>query len=144
MSERRAPVVLRPHEIPASDRGGGVRTVPLITRRTGARDFINGYTFFPPLAAVPLHIHNCDESVVLLEGRGVAHIDGVEHEVGPDDATLIPEGTPHFFRNASNTDEMKILWTYASVEANRTIIATGETRLIDDEHTQPAGPDPIG
>jgi hypothetical protein len=34
---------------------------------------------------------------------------------------------------------MRILWTYASVDADRTIIATGETRRIDDEHSAPAG-----
>ncbi|TIY03399.1 MAG: cupin domain-containing protein, partial [Mesorhizobium sp.] len=29
---------------------------------------------------------------------------------------------------------MKILWIYASVEATRTLIATGDTRRIDAEH----------
>jgi hypothetical protein len=28
---------------------------------------------------------------------------------------------------------MRIFWTYASISATRTLVATGETRSIDDE-----------
>lgn len=132
------PKIFRPSEIPAVSRGGGVKTIPLLTRKTGARSFINGVTIFPPAGSVPLHKHNCDESVLVLEGSAVVEIAGEEHDVGPGDVTAIPEGVHHRFRNLSETEEMKILWTYASVDADRTIIATGETRPIDDEHSVPA------
>ena len=132
------PRIFRPSEIPAVSRGGGVRTIPLLTRKTGARSFINGITIFAPGASVPLHKHNCDESVLVLEGNAVAEIAGAEHAVAKGDVTAIPEGVHHRFRNVSLTDELKILWTYASVDADRTIIATGETRRIDDEHSAPA------
>ena len=126
--------MLRVDEIPARDRGDGIRTIPLVTRRTGTTGFINGYTIFPPLAAVPLHLHNCDESVVVIEGEAIACIDGTEHALKAGDATFIPAGAAHYFRNASDAADMKILWTYASVDADRTLVATGRTRLIDDEH----------
>lgn len=126
--------VLRLQDIPARDRGGGIRTIPLVTRRTGSTGFINGYTIFPPLGAVQLHSHNCDECVVLLEGRAIAWIDGVEHALQPGDATFLLPGVPHFFRNVSETEDMRILWIYASIDADRKILATGETRRIDDEH----------
>lgn len=134
MSGARKPAILRAEKIPARDRGDGIRTIPLVTRRTGATQFINGYTIFPPLGAVQLHTHNCDESVIVLEGRAVACIDGVEHALTAGDATFIPTGAAHSFRNSSATEEMKILWTYASIAADRTLVATGKTRLIDDEH----------
>lgn len=132
------PKIFRPSEIAAVDRGGGVTTIPMLTRKTGATSFINGVTIFPAGGSVPLHKHNCDESVLVLEGAGVAEIAGEEHPVASGDVTYIPEGVHHRFRNISASQEMRILWTYASLDADRTIIATGETRRIDDEHAATA------
>jgi len=129
------PKIFHPSEIPAVARGGGVKTIPLLTAKTGARSFINGVTTFPPNGSVPLHKHNCDESVLVLECNAVAEIAGDEHVLAEGDVTYIPEGVHHRFRNVSRTNDMKILWTYASIDADRTIIETGETRRIDDEHT---------
>lgn len=135
---KQEPKIFHPSKMPAVARGGGVKTIPLLVRKTGATSFINGVTIFPPGGSVPLHKHNCDESVLVLAGRAVAEIAGAEHQVDEGDVTFIPEAVHHRFRNASQTQEMKILWTYASVDADRTIIATGETRRIDDEHSTPA------
>ena len=60
------PIVLRPDAIPARQRGGGAKTIPLVTRATGSTSFINGITIFAPGAAIPMHFHNCEESVLLL------------------------------------------------------------------------------
>lgn len=132
--------IFRPSQIPPVDRGGGVRTIPLLTKKTGARNFINGVTIFPPSGSVPLHKHNCDESVLVIKGNAIAEIAGEEHALVEGDVSSIPEGVHHRFRNGSAVEEMKILWTYASVDADRTIIATGETRRIDNEHLNPGEP----
>ena len=129
--------VLRPSEIPARQRGGGAKTIPLVTRRTGSTSFINGITIFEPGAAIPLHHHNCEESVLLLEGEAIAEVDGEEFPVSAGDVTFIPAHVPHRFRNVSQTQGMKILWTYASIDASRTLVETGDTRSIDDEHKAP-------
>jgi putative monooxygenase len=129
-----SPAIVRPSQLKPRERGGGVRTIPLVTRAHGATTFLNGITIFDPGAAVSLHRHNCEESVVILEGRAIVEIDGKEFEVGPDDTTFLPANIPHRFRNASSTESMRILWIYASVDANRTLIATGDTRRIDEEH----------
>jgi putative monooxygenase len=105
-----------------------------VSRQVGAQDFLNGITMFPPGAAIPEHFHNCDESVLILRGSAVAHIDGQQHPVAEGDTSFIPAGIPHFFKNASDTEELHIFWTYASVDANRTIVATGVTTRIDEEH----------
>jgi putative monooxygenase len=126
--------IIRPSQLAARDRGRGVRTIPLVTRAHGATTFINGITMFDPGAAVSLHRHNCEESVVILEGHAIVEIDGHEFELGPQETTFLPANIPHRFRNASSTQCMRILWTYASVDANRTIVATGDTRRIDAEH----------
>lgn len=133
MTDREA-VVLRPSEIPARQRGNGASTIPLVSQRVGARDFLNGITRFGPGAAIAEHFHNCDESVVVTKGRAVVHIEGADHDVTVGDTTFIPAGIHHYFENASTTEEMHIFWTYASVDATRTIVATGVTTRIDEEH----------
>ena len=132
------PAVLRPDQLPVTERGGGARTVPLVTAALGSKEILNGITSFQPGAAIPLHSHNCEESVIILEGSAVFELDGVEHDLRRYDTTWIPPNVPHRFRNASQTEPLRIFWTYASVEATRTIIATGETRSIASEHRKPA------
>ncbi|SIT56447.1 conserved hypothetical protein [Mesorhizobium prunaredense] len=128
--------ILRPKEIKANERGGGARTTPLVTRKIGSTSMINGITAFDPGAAIGLHKHNCEETVMVLDGNAVAEIDGVRHHLGPNDTTWIPADIPHRFINASDTEPMRIFWIYASIEATRTMIATGDTRTIDAEHMQ--------
>jgi quercetin dioxygenase-like cupin family protein len=125
--------ILDPRVLASKNRGGGIRTVPLVTSRSGSTSLLNGVTTLDPGAAVPLHIHNCEESVLVMSGRGRVHIDGVETDVEPGVTTWIPTGVRHFFRNTSATEPMSIFWTYASIDANRTIVATGVTTRIDEE-----------
>ncbi len=126
-------ILLRPAGLPVKDRGGGIVTTPLVTAGRGSRAMLTGITQLAQGAAVPLHMHNCEECVVVLSGTGFAHIDGVDHPVQPNDTSWIPAGVPHFFRNASDTEAMAIFWTYASIDATRTIVATGMTTRIDEE-----------
>ena len=128
------PAVLRPDQLPVTERGGGARTIPLVTAALGSKEMLNGITSFQPGAAIPLHSHNCEESVIILEGSAVFELDGVEHELNRYDTTWIPPNVPHRFRNVSDQDPLRIFWTYASVDATRTMIATGETRSIASEH----------
>jgi quercetin dioxygenase-like cupin family protein len=61
-------------------------------------------------------------------------IDGHEYRLQALDTTFIPPNVMHRFRNVSSSAPMKILWTYASPEATRTLRDTGETRLVSVEH----------
>ncbi|HXF55824.1 MAG TPA: cupin domain-containing protein [Hyphomicrobiaceae bacterium] len=126
--------VLRPSERPRIDRGGGASTVQLVTPEVGSTSVLNGITSFAPGASIPLHKHNCEESVLVLEGKALIEVDGETRELAMLDTTWIAAGVPHRFINASATDPMRIFWTYASIHADRTIIATGETRPIIAEH----------
>ncbi|MGG7518744.1 cupin domain-containing protein [Allorhizobium undicola] len=128
------PAILRPNELKTNERGGGARTTPLVTRACGSTSMINGITAFDPGAAIGLHRHNCEESVMILDGQAIAEIDGVQYSLGPNDTTWIPANVPHRFINASQTEPMRIFWIYASIDATRTMVATGEERPIDAEH----------
>ena len=137
MSQTTAPAkhrVLRPDQLKCHERGGGARTTPLVLPSMGATTFINGITEFEPGTKIPFHSHNCEESVMLLEGHAYMDIDGEVHELKPLDTTFIPPNVPHRFRNMSDTEPMKILWIYASVNATRTLMETGETRPVSAEH----------
>ena len=128
--------VLKPAQIPAADRGGGNRTIPLVSRGVGSEQMLNGITIIAPGSAIPLHYHNCEESVIVLEGHGFAEVGGKTHEVAVHDTTWIPANVPHCFRNGSIGKELKIFCTYASADATRTLVTTGETRSVSSEHNR--------
>lgn len=125
--------ILRPDTLPVNDRGNGARTIPLVTRKCGSTSLINGITAFDPGAKIGVHFHNCEESVLILEGVAVAEIDGQRYDLKAGDTTWIPPNVPHRFLNESDAP-MRIFWTYANIDATRTMIATGIEQTIDDEH----------
>ena len=127
--------ILKPDELPVNDRGNGARTIPLVTRRCGSTSLINGITAFEPGAKIGVHFHNCEESVMILEGEAVAEIDAVRHHLKTGDTTWLPANIPHRFLNES-TATMRIFWIYADVNATRTMVETGIEQSIDDEHAK--------
>ena len=131
-------MLLTPQSLPRHERGGGVSTTPLVTPAVGSSSFMTGYTCLSGGAEVPFHSHNCEESVVLIEGRAALDIDGTAYELKPHDATFIPPGISHRFRNLSATEPMKILWIYATAAATRTLTDTGATHPVAAEHARPA------
>ncbi|MBX9431652.1 cupin domain-containing protein [Ralstonia pseudosolanacearum] len=127
-------VLLKPEALPTHERGGGARTTPLVSRELGTTSFITGYTSFDAGVEIPFHSHNCQESVVLMEGEAILDIEGLEYELKPHDVTFIPPNVNHRFRNLSKTKPMKILWIYATVDATRTLTETGVTNAVAAEH----------
>ena len=101
LRDGRAATILRPAEITPRQRGGGARTIPMVSQQVGAKNFLNGITMFGPGAAIPEHFHNCDESVLILRGSAMAHIDRQTYPVGAGDASFIPAGIPHFFQRGT-------------------------------------------
>jgi putative monooxygenase len=108
------------------DRGTGVKTRLLVHKGIGSQQLTNGITRFEPGAKIAMHYHNCDESVVIVEGEAVAEVDGQRHPMKQFDTTFVPAGVPHRFVNESEKP-MAILWTYAASEVTRTFVETGVT-----------------
>src|SRR4029450_4466895 len=79
------PMVLRAAELPRFDRGAGVVTLPHVGRwnAEGNRG-TTGTTVFEPGTAIPLHTHNVEESVLVLDGEASAAVgeDSFEPEAG--------------------------------------------------------------
>lgn len=136
-TDPRRAAVLRPSDIQSHDRGGGASTIPLVGPSVGAAAFINGITTFAPGTKIPFHSHNCEESVVLLEGEAMLDIDGqAPVRLQPLDTTWLPPNLSHRFRNLSDTAPMKILWIYARLDATRTLTESGATNFVSAEHKQ--------
>lgn len=128
------PVVITEREAAsrARDRGNGVRTLDLVTRTVGTERFLTGITEFPPGAELAYHWHDCEESVVVLSGQAVFHTEQTTRTMVPCDATWVPAGVAHRFRNDSTDTTLRILWIYGSPEPTRTFAASGRTVRVGD------------
>ncbi len=107
-------------------RGQGIESIRLTPAPLDGQEFTMGVTTFPPGTSIRLHSHNTVEQVTVLEGEGVAVIDGEEIPARPYDTTQIPPGEFHRFINTGE-GIMRILWVYGSTEVTRTFADTGET-----------------
>ena len=121
--------VIRAGAAAVVDRNRGVRTTHLVTTAQGATSFVNGITELEAGASLPFHFHNCDESVVVLQGVAAFEVEGQTHELGPDDATLVPAGVAHRFANPGS-GSLRLFFTYGSAQPTRTMADSGETVAI--------------
>lgn len=65
----------------------------------------------------PLHIHaGEDETLYVLDGELLVHIDGVDHRVGPSGVAVAPRGVPHAFLVTSPTARVLTLQTPGTAE----------------------------
>lgn len=126
--ERKPPALLvRGKEIATFDRGNGVATMPYVGKwNSEASEVTTGITAFSPGTAIPLHTHNVDETVLVLEGMATAVIGDDTFEVTAGDATWVPAGVPHRFLNPGPS-LMRIYWVYGGRYVTRTMCATGVT-----------------
>ena len=63
-------------------------------------------------AAVPLHLHHVEETVILFEGRISVQLGTERRVIGPHETVIIPPGTPHAWGN-DGPGEARMLWVYA-------------------------------
>jgi mannose-6-phosphate isomerase-like protein (cupin superfamily) len=118
--------IMKADAITVLDRGGGVKTWPLVVRtRLPQAKFTTGMSVYPVGKGAPMHFHNCAEQVTVLEGRGECEVDGKVTALVPYDSTYIPAGMMHCFRNTGDTP-MRILWIYDTNVVTRTFQGSNE------------------
>jgi HTH-type transcriptional repressor of puuD len=120
-------LVMRPEEIERFDRGNGVATIPFVGKWNAAENRVTtGMTVFSPGTGIPLHSHNVEETVLIYQGEATAVIGDEEFDLVAGQATWVPAGIPHCFRNRGE-GTMTIYWVYGGRDVTRTVTATGET-----------------
>jgi len=107
-------------------RGQGIESIRLTPKPLEGQGFTMGVTTFPPGTSIRLHSHNTIEQVTILEGEGVAVLNGEEIPARPYDTTQISPGELHRFINTGE-GRMRILWVYGDTHVTRTFADTGET-----------------
>lgn len=99
--------------------GGGVHTWKATAAETGGA-FLLFEDFMTRGKMTPLHRHpDVDETLYMLEGEILLHIDGQKRRVGSGGIVVAPRGVPHAFLVTSETARMLTLVTpgSASVES---------------------------
>ncbi len=120
-------LLIHPDEVARFARGGGVATIPYVGKWNSDRATVTtGQTVFQPGTGLPLHSHNVEESVLILEGEATAEIAGEFFDLEAGQATWVPAGVPHRFFNRGQ-GVMRIYWVYGGRDVTRTLTATGET-----------------
>lgn len=120
-------LVLRREDIEQFDRGNGVVTLPFVGKWNAEYNRVTtGMTVFSPGTGIALHHHNVEETVLVYEGEATAVIGDQEFPLSAGQATWVPAGVPHSFRNRGDRS-MTIYWVYGGRDVTRTITATGET-----------------
>lgn len=120
-------LLITPEEVDRFDRGNGVVTVPYVGKWNCEENRITtGQTQFAEGTGLPVHSHNVEESVLILEGEAVAEIGDQKFDLVAGQATWVPAGIPHRFYNRG-TSTMRIYWVYGGRDVTRTITATQET-----------------
>jgi len=118
--------LIRFDEAEPVERNDGIESVRLTPDPLEDQAFTMGVTSFPPGTSIRLHSHNTVEQVTVIEGEGLAELNGEQVPARPYDTTQIAPGELHRFINTGST-KMRILWVYGSTEVTRTFADTGET-----------------
>jgi len=119
-------MILRIKDLPVHARGDGVETTLIAGKDVCGSRITTGLTSFPPGKEGPVHKHNCDEQVTLIEGEAAVEIEGERSEVNVMDTIYIKAGTWHRFLNVGD-DRMTTSWVYDTDEVTRTFQETGKT-----------------
>jgi quercetin dioxygenase-like cupin family protein len=97
--------------------GGGILTIKATSAETGGSlllfedSMVRGKT-------TPLHVHaGEDETLYVLEGELLVHVDGDEHVLGEGGLVFAPRGVPHAFLVTSATARLLTLLTPGSAES---------------------------
>lgn len=97
--------------------GGGVHTWKATAAETGGA-FLLFEDHMDHGKMTPLHTHPAsDETMYVLEGEILMHMDGVEHRVGSGGLAVAPRGVPHAFLVLSTTARLLCLHTPGACQA---------------------------
>lgn len=75
----------------------------LISREDGAENFAMRMFELQPGGHTPLHTHQHEHEVFVVEGQGVFVCEGAEYEFGSEYVIFVPGGKEHCFKNTGDS-----------------------------------------
>ena len=118
---------------------GGLYEVLVSADETSGKTTVMHFTI-PVGAAPPLHSHDGDETVYLLEGTLNYHIGGESFEGGPGSVLYIPAGTEE---NFEPTSTVKLLVKYEPGGIDKFFTEAGEPATAREVPPAPTAPPDI-
>ena len=110
---------------------GGAEQTLLARAADTSESFLLASTVMVQDKVTPLHTHPADESMFVIEGELLVHLDGEEHPLRAGGFSLAPAGIPHAFKVVSESATVLFLHTPGTCEAfylgASTPLAPGET-----------------
>lgn len=88
--------------IPEEQGVSGVKMRRVIAEKEGAENFVMRVFEIEPGGNTPLHTHDWEHEVFVLNGTGIVVAPSGEHEVKSGDVIFVPGGEEHQFRNESD------------------------------------------
>jgi len=101
---------------------GGLYEVKLSSEETSGAMTVMQFTI-PEGMGPPLHVHDSDETVTVLEGRARFHIGSDTVELGPGDVAYFPAGTRETFEPIG---QVRVAVTYAPGGIDKFFAEVGE------------------
>ena len=97
--------------------GGGVHTWKVTAEETNGA-FLLFEDTMDRGKATPLHTHpDSDETMIVLDGEILMHMDGTDHRIGGGGVAMAPRGVPHAFLVVSTTARLLCLHTPGCCQA---------------------------
>ena len=96
---------------------GGAEQLRLARASDTAESFLLASTVMVQDKVTPLHTHPADESMYVIEGELLVHLDGEEHVLRAGGFSLAPAGIPHAFKVVSESATVLFLHTPGTCEA---------------------------
>ena len=115
---------------------GGLYEVLLSSDETEGKSTVMQFTI-PAGAAPPLHIHDCDETVYVVDGTLSYHIGGETFEGGPGSIFHVPAGTEEAFEPTST---LRIVVTYEPGGIDKFFAEAGEPAKAREIPPAPTSP----
>jgi quercetin dioxygenase-like cupin family protein len=80
-----------------------------------------GYAAFLRGGRLPAHLHDCDESICIVQGLATCWVEGRKYQLSDFATALQPRGRVHYFINEVD-QPMAMLWVYAAPTADRVVV----------------------
>jgi quercetin dioxygenase-like cupin family protein len=125
--------ILRFSDAVADPGDPGVLARRMVNAAMGSRTITCGVSVFEPGSAIFTHTHPCEEVVAIVDGQGVAEVNGERFVLRPFDLSFMPPLVPHRFINES-ARPFTMIYFYPTTEVSRDAVDPDEATAGQKPH----------